>query len=174
MQKPLSILVVAVLTLSACNSWRESRVNPSNWFGSSTPAPVETTENDANALIPKQSEGSGLFARRDEEDTSVPIAKIDELRIDPTPIGAIVYVSGTAQRQGAYNAQLVRIISEENQKNGILEYAFRVNYPVAQTPQGSERTRMVSDAVNVSAQDLQSIRLVRVVGQQNALESRRR
>ncbi|NVO55391.1 hypothetical protein HW561_06265 [Rhodobacteraceae bacterium B1Z28] len=175
MQKSLSFLFVAALTLSACNSWRDSRVNPSNWFGSSTPAPVAATPVDeANALIPKQKSGTGLFARSDAEDTSVPIAKIDELRIDPTPSGAIVYASGTAQRQGAYNAQLVPVASEENEKNGVLEFTFRVNYPKSQTPQGSERTRMVSDAINISSQDLQSIRLVRVVGQQNALESRRR
>ena len=174
MLKPLSILMVATLTLSACNSWRESRVNPSNWFGPSTPAPSETSPDDANALVPREREGSGLFSRPDPEDTSVAIAKIDELRLDPTPGGAIIYVSGTAARQGAYNAQLVRVISEENQKNGILEYTFKVNYPSYATNQGTERSRMVSDAVNVSQQDLESIRLVRVVGQHNALESRRR
>ena len=74
----------------------------------------------------------------------------------------------------AFNARLVPVVSEENSKNGVLEFGFRVNYPKAQTRQGSERSRMVSDAINVSLQDLQSIRLVRVVGQQNTLESRRR
>ncbi|WP_170759827.1 hypothetical protein [Ruegeria lacuscaerulensis] len=174
MQKSFTLLMVATLTLSACNSWRDSRVNPSNWFGSSTPAPVETSADDANALVPEQKEGSGLFSRQDAEDTSVPIAKIDELRINPTPSGAIVYVAGTAFRQGAYNAQLVPTDSEENQKDGVLEYTFRVNYPTYATNQGTERSRMVSDAINVSQDDLQNIRLVRVVGQQNALESRRR
>ncbi len=175
MQKSLSILVVAALPLTACNSWRESRVNPSNWFGSSTPAPVETAPaNDADALIPEQRGGRGLFARPEEVDTSVPIAKIDELRIDAIPSGAIVYASGTAIRQGAYEARLVPVESEENRKNGVLEFVFRVNYPTYQTAQGSERTRMVSDAINVTKQDLEGIRVVRVVGQQNALESRRR
>ncbi|SLN10162.1 hypothetical protein [Ruegeria meonggei] len=174
MLKPLSILMVTALTLSACTSWRESRVNPSNWFGPSTPSVAETSPDDANALVPQEKEGSGLFARPDPEDTSVAIAKIDELRLDPTPGGAIVYVSGTAARQGAYNAQLVRVNSEENQKNGVLEYTFKVNYPNYATNQGTERSRMVSDAANVSQQDLQGIRLVRVVGQQNTLESRRR
>lgn len=174
MHKLLFVLVAAGLTLTACSRWSESRVNPSNWFGSSTPAPAETSPNDANALVPQQSEGTGLFARPEAEDTSVPIARIDELRIDPTPAGAIVYASGTAIRQGAYNARLSQVFSEENQKNGILEFTFRVNYPRAETRQGPEQSRMVSDAVNISAQELQSIRLVRVVGQQNALESRRR
>lgn len=174
MKKTLTVLMVAALTLSACNSWRDSRANPSNWFGSSTPAPVETPINDANALVPQQSEGRGIFSRPEEEDRSVLIAKVDELRIDPTPSGAIVYASGTASRQGAYNAQLVRIKNDDNSDKGVLEFGFRVTYPKFQTRQGTERSRMVSDAINVSLQDLQSVRLVRVNGQQNALESRRR
>ncbi len=174
MQKTLTFLIVTTLTLSACSNWSDSRANPTNWFGSSTPAPVETSVDDANALVPEEREGIGLFARPEAEDTSVPIAKIDELRIDPTPTGAIVYTAGTASRQGAYNARLVRVDSEENQKNGVLEFTFRVAYPSYATNQGTERSRKVSDAINVSQNELQNIRLVRVVGQQNALESRRR
>lgn len=174
MQKTLSVLVITLLPLSACSSWRDSRANPSNWFGSSTPAPVETSVDDADALIPKQSSGRGLFARPDPEDTSVPIAVITELRIEPNSAGAIVVASGTAFRQGAYNAQLQHVDSEEDRKNGVMQFVFRVNYPGYATPQGPERSREVTDAVNVSRQDLEGIRLVRVVGQQNALESRRR
>lgn len=174
MQKTLSVLLVALLTLSACNSWRNSRVNPSNWFGNSTPAPVEASASDADALVPKQSSGRGLFARPEPEDTSVPIAVITELRIEPNAAGAIVIAAGTALRQGAYNAKLTFVESEENKKNGVMEFVFRVNYPTYATAQGPERTREVTDAVNVSRQDLEGIRLVRVVGQQNALESRRR
>ena len=175
MHKSLSVLFIAALTLSACGGWRDSRINPSNWFGSSQPAPAQAVSaDDANALVPQQRGGTGLFSRPQEEDNSVPIAKIDELRIEPTPSGAIVYVSGTALRQGAYNAHLVRQVSEENTKNGVLEYVYRVDYPEYRTRQGPERSRKVSDAINVSRDDLESIRLVRVVGQQNALESRRR
>ncbi|WP_299642357.1 hypothetical protein [uncultured Ruegeria sp.] len=176
MQKSLSVLIIATLTLTACSSWRDSRVNPSNWFGSSRSVDADTPRdpNAADALVPQQSEGTGLFSRPDAEDTSIPIGQIDELRIDPTPTGAIIYASGAAVRQGAYNARLVPVESDENQKNGTLEFVFRVTYPSYETPQGSERTRMVSDAINVSKQELEGIRLVRVVGQQNALESRRR
>ncbi|MDA7966923.1 hypothetical protein [Ruegeria sp.] len=176
MHKSLSVLLVSSFILSGCSGWRDSRVNPSNWFGSSQPAPatVETSVNDANALIPEQREGSGLFSRPEAEDTSIPIARIDELRIDPTPSGAIVYAAGTAIRQGAFGARLARVETEENTKNGVLEFTFRVNYPEYSTAQGTERSRMVSDAINVTAKELEGIRLVRVTGQQNALESRRR
>ena len=174
MQKSLSILMAATLTLSACNSWSDSRANPSNWFGPSIPVDDAPPEYDANILVPEQREGAGLFKRPDAEDTSVPIARIDELRIDPTSTGAIIFATGTAARQGAFDARLVRVESEENAKNGILEYTFRVTYPTYATNQGSERSRQVSDAANISVDELQSIRLVRVIGQENTLESRRR
>lgn len=176
MQKTLSVLLVATLTLSACSGWRDSRANPSNWFGSSTstPAPTETAAYDPNALVPQQRERIRLFGRPEPEDNSVPIARIDQLRIDPTPGGAIIFVSGTAARQGAFGAQLVPVESEENAKNGVLEYTFRVSYPSYATNQGTDRSRKVTDATNVTQDDLANIRLVRVIGQQNALESRRR
>lgn len=174
MQKSLSVLLVATLALSACSSWRNSRANPSNWFGPPPPPAEATAPNDADALIPAQRGGTGLLSRPEETDTSVPIAVIDELRINPTPTGAIIYATGTAIRQGAYNARLVPVVSSENREDGVLEFSFRVNYPRYATQQGPERSRMVSDAVNVSDQDLQNVRLVRVIGQQNKLESRRR
>lgn len=174
MHKTLSVLLVAAMSLSACSAWRDSRANPSNWFGSSTPAPAEFSVDDANALVPQQSDGVGLFDRPEAEDNSVPIATIDELRIDPTPNGAIIYAAGTAIRQGAFNAQLARVRSDELSKNGVMEFTFRVDYPENATVQGSPRSRMVSEAVTVSTQELEGIRLVRVKGAQNALESRRR
>ncbi|SDW36952.1 hypothetical protein SAMN05444358_101644 [Ruegeria halocynthiae] len=174
MHKTLSVLLISTMVLSACSSWRNSRANPSNWFGSSTPSPTETSPNDANALLPDKAEEKGLFAKPDAEDNSVSIAVINELRIDPTPAGAIIYSAGTATRQGAYNARLSRVNSEELAKDGIMEFTFRVDYPEYATAQGTERSRMVSDAINVTTQELEGIRLVRVKGQQNALESRRR
>ena len=174
MKKSIPLLMVGALTLAACGGWSESRVNPTNWFGASTPSPSEVSEYDADALVPEEKERSGLFARPEEELISFPIARVDELRIDPTPSGAIVYATGTATRQGAYNARLVPVESEENAKNGILEYRFEVSYPDYATNQGNERSRQVSDAATLGANELRNIRLVRVRGEQNALESRRR
>ena len=107
-------------------------------------------------------------------DRSVPIAVVSELRIDPTNTGAIIFASGVATRQGAFGAELRPDPSEQNAKNGVLAYTFRVIYPEEPTPQGPERSRTVSDAVNVTAQELEGIRLIRVSGQQNAREARRR
>jgi len=174
MHKTISVLLVSTLVLTACSSWRNSRANPSNWFSGSSSSAEPVSTDDANALIPEATETTGLFSAKEAEDTSVLIATINELQIDPTPHGAIIYSTGTAARQGAFDARLTRVESEENEKNGVMEFAFRVNYPFTPTAQGTPRSRLVSDATNVSRQDLEGIRLIRVVGQQNTLESRRR
>ncbi|TMV08721.1 hypothetical protein FGK63_06260 [Ruegeria sediminis] len=175
MRKPLIALLVASVSLTACSSWQNSRANPTNWFGDSTSTTVEAsaTAQETNPLVP-QSSGKGLFARPDEVDRSVPIAVVSELRIDPTNTGAIIFASGVAARQGAFGAELRPDPSEENAKNGVLAYTFRVIYPEEPTTQGPERSRTVSDAVNVTTQELEGIRLIRVSGQQNAREARRR
>ncbi len=162
MKKTLSVLLVTALALSACGNSRKSK--------SATTAP---TTDAATALVPQRS-GKGLLSRPDRPDLSVPIAVISELRVDPTSTGAIIYVEGIASRQGAFNAELRPVISEENTKNGILAYTFRVVYPEGPTPQGPERSRTIVEAVDISNQDLQGVRLVRVIGQQNTLDTRRR
>lgn len=173
MRRSLTVLLAASLGLSACSGWRDSRVNPSNWFGRG----VETTTNvepggDVNPLLPAQDETIGLFDRPDPEDISVPITRIAELRVERTSTGAIIYAKGIATRQGAYGTQLRRDRSTE--EDGILTYRFRVLYPLDATPQGSERSRTVLAAASVTSERLEGIRLIRVVGETNTLESRRR
>ena len=150
-------------------------MNPSNWFGdsTSTTADASVQAEQVNPLVPQKT-GKGLFERPDQPDRSLPIAVISELRVDPTTTGAIVTATGIATRQGAYGAQLRPIVSEENAQNGVLAYTFRVTYPEDPTPQGPERSRTVTQAVTLSSQDLEGVRLIRVSGQQNAREVRRR
>ncbi|WP_170607810.1 hypothetical protein [Ruegeria arenilitoris] len=174
MHKTISVLLVSALFLSACSGWRNSRANPSNWFGSSTTSSPPVEPSEEYALIPDNASGEEFITGNDPDDRSVMIAVVDEMQIDQTPTGAIVYAAGTASRQGAYDARLTRIDNDENVKNGILEFAFRVNYPISPTAQGTPRSRMVSDAITLGRRDLEGVRLIRVVGQQNALESRRR
>ncbi|MCV2889897.1 hypothetical protein [Ruegeria aquimaris] len=174
MLKPLTVLVTAGMMLSACGGWRDSRVNPSNWFGPSNPAPVAASADaDANPLIPSGG-GKGLFARPDPVDNTIPITRVTELKVEPTTTGAIVYAVGIANRQGAFDAELRRVVSEENAKAGILAYTFRVDYPEDATPQGAENTRTVRAAASLTRKDLAGIKLIRVEGQQGALETRRR
>ena len=177
MRKPLTVLLTASLLLSACGGWSTSRVNPTNWFGSSSSTPVPATEGTtvaANPLIPANADRQGVLSRPDQVDKSVPIQSITALSVEPTTTGAILRVTGLASRQGAYNTGLRLDRSEENIANGTLSYTFRVVYPNEPTPQGSEPTRTITEAVSLSTKDLEGIKLIRVVGELNAQETRRR
>ncbi|OIQ30216.1 MAG: hypothetical protein BM562_10350 [Alphaproteobacteria bacterium MedPE-SWcel] len=173
MRITLGALLIGTLVLSSCGGWRESRVNPGNWFGQSREARAEPIVDESlNPLIPQENkERANLLGRRDEpEDRSLPIAKIMDLRIERTPVGAIVTVVGEAARNGAYDASLV---PAETQDAGRLEYTFRVTYPKSATYSGTAATRTIRAAVSLSNQDLAGVRVIRVVGAENARESRR-
>lgn len=186
MRTALIFLLIGAFTLSACGSWRDSRVNPTNWFGNSRSAPSsEAAAAAASAAVPNEASGTAastnpliptgrrsIFARPDDY-PGVPISAVTELRIEQTPSGAIIYATGVANRQGAYNAFLRPLTEEEAPEDGVLIYAFDVVYPEDPTRVGSERTRTVQVARTLSRQQLEGVRLIRVEGVQNARESRR-
>ncbi|OED47893.1 hypothetical protein [Leisingera sp. S232] len=169
MQKPLALTLACALVLSACG-WRDSRLNPSNWFGSSEPAEIEVTE-AVNPLLPQESNARGIFAKKPPKDKSVLVSQIADLRIERTSTGAIIRAVGIAERQGAFQVEL-RPVEEPGE--GILAYDFRIVYPEQPTITGSEFSRTLHAARTLSNQDLQDIQLVRVNGETNARESRRR
>ena len=167
MHKPLTALLAASLLVSGCNS----RINPVNWFGGSRSAPVAAPE-EVNPLIPTS--GGGIFKRPEAEDVTVPIASVSELRIEPDLSGAIVTATGIAMRQGAYGAELRPTSEDLVPENGVLTFDFVVAYPEYRTATGSEQSRKVVVGYDLSRQELQGVRSIRVVGQNNALESRQR
>ena len=168
MHKPLTALLAASLLVSGCNS----RINPVNWFGGGRSAPVAAPE-EVNPLIPA-SGGGGIFKRPEAEDVSVPIASVTELRIEPDLSGAIVTATGIASRQGAFGAELRPTSEDLVPENGVLTFDFVVAYPEYRTSTGSEQSRRVVVGYDLSRQDLEGVRSIRVVGQNNALESRQR
>ena len=169
MRKPLSLLLAGAILLAGCGGWRDSRINPSNWFGSSevAEAPVDA---DVNPLIPEKT-GLGVFDKPEAEDRTVLVAEVSELRIERTPVGAIIYATGVAARQGAFDVELRPV---ENDDPSVLEYDFRVVYPEDATPVGTVFTRTLRAARSHTKQDLSGVRLIRVNGETNARESRRR
>ncbi|PCJ06628.1 MAG: hypothetical protein COB16_12880 [Rhodobacteraceae bacterium] len=173
MRTSIAILLVTGLTLSGCSSWRASRVNPSNWFGSSQSAEtlVDVSADQVNPLIPANTE-SGIFSRPDTstEDFSVAIASVTELKVEKTPTGAIIYAIGLASRQGAYGVRLRR---NEEADGQTLDYSFRALYPADPTLVGSETSRTLRVAVSLTHQDLAGIKLIRVSSDGNARETRR-
>ncbi|MEX0285432.1 MAG: hypothetical protein AB3N23_12555 [Paracoccaceae bacterium] len=170
MVRAVILLVVASLALSACG-WRDSRLNPGNWFGRSQSVPVEAEAAEVvNPLIPTR---NTLLSRGERPDLHVPIEQITTLAVDRTPTGAIIRVEGIARTQGAYDARLVTATEDGEPIDGVLSYTFEVLYPENPRPVGSQSSRKVIVARSLTNQDLRPIRVIRVTGAQNALETRR-
>lgn len=170
MQKPLALTLACALLLTGCGGWKQSRVNPSNWFGSAEPAEVAVAQS-GNPLMPQESNSRGMFARPEPVDASILIGSISDMRIERTASGAIIYATAVASRQGAYDVELRPAGPAEED---VLSYEFRAVFPEAPTGTGSEYSRTLHAARTISNQDLQGIRTVRVTGAQNARESHRR
>lgn len=169
MHKPLTALMIASLLLASCGGWKDSRVNPRNWFGNSREVPADVPA-QTNPLIPPTS----VLKRKDREVPGVPIEVISDLKIEITASGAIILATGIASRQGAHRAELKPVNEDEEPVDGVLEYVFRVLYPEQPTAAGSERSRRIHAAHTVGRQNLEGVRVIRVTGAQNARESRRR
>jgi hypothetical protein len=173
MRISIAVLLITGITLSGCSSWQGSKANPSNWFSKSksTDASGVASAEQLNPLIPENTD-TGLFSKSSDlaEDFSLPVASITELRIEKTPTGAILYTSGLASRQGAYDVRLRR---NEDTESSTLEYSFRAVYPETATPVGSENTRTLRVAVSLTHQELAGVKLIRVSSDSNARETRR-
>lgn len=172
----LSLLVVSSLALAGCSGWRDSRANPSNWFGSSEPRRVvkaDSTE-EVNPLIPER---TGIFDKSPEDESyeGTPVDQVTALSIERTPGGAIVRATGLPLRQQAFDARLVTEGDEGDEPkpvDGVL--TFELSAVQSRTaPQGSERTRRLHVARFVSDQTLAQTRAIRVVGARNERVSRR-
>lgn len=171
MRNYVPALLIGSLILSGCG-WSDSRANPKNWFGKSRSTEVAVADETTNTLLPRKRRG--VFARAEKQDNSVLIDKITTMRIEPTNSGAIIYASGIAERQGAFDAKLRPDNPDLIPEDGVLTFSFRVNYPRQQTNVGSEFSRTVNDAYSLSSQSLAGVRSIRIVGARNAQESRRR
>jgi hypothetical protein len=172
MRKTLSLLLAASLTLAACGTVRDSRINPFNWFGKSRSVPLEQTEN-TNPLIPKT---GGLFAR-DREKTAtyagLPFEQITDLKILRVPGGAIIQATGLAARQGIYSVRLTPANDTEAPVDGVLTYRLEGVRPARATPVGAVPTREVTAGRRLTDQMLRGVRSIRVEGRENARVVRR-
>lgn len=188
------IMLIASIGLAGCGgSLRESRLNPVNWFGSSTSQEVEsgtvTTADgrveEINPLIgeDKQSQlvaanrsslqKSGILRRRNKESPylGTRVDQVTELVVEPTSTGAIVRVSGLSGRQGAFDVRLLPI-DEDQPQDGVMTYELLALQPV-NTPQGPARTRQLQAAAPLSSAELDEIRTIRVIARRNVRTTRR-
>lgn len=175
MRGVIVVLLTGAMGLSACSSWKTSSANPTNWFGRSRPADINPSELAAapvNPLLPDEADVFRAAAVAEVE--GVTIDQVSTLIIEPTVEGAIIRAEGIAVREGAYDARLIPETLDESAVDGVLSYRFVVKYPNEATATGTQATRTVSVARTVTQGHLEATRTIRVVGQQNARESRRR
>ncbi|MGB3243647.1 MAG: hypothetical protein WBB25_03895 [Sulfitobacter sp.] len=169
----LASLLVVTLFLSACG-FRDSRINPLNWFGRGQSVPIaEQTQQNTNPLIPRK---GGLFTRDRSADADYagrPFEQVTGLVVERVPGGAIIRATGLAARQGIYDVRLTPANEDELPVDGVLTYRLEGIRAAQPTPVGAVATREVVAARKVTDQALSGVGQIRVEGQQNAQVARR-
>ena len=171
MFKPFTLLVISAGLLAGCASVRDSRVNPFNWFGGGS-GPVRSAgaeAGSANPLIPERSRVS-LLTREAPDYAGRPVEQISEVLLERRPGGAILRVTGVADRVGPFDVRLVE--DETARGTGTLAYTLAALQQAGPRSTGT-RARMVTAAVWLTDQELASVSAIRVAGRSNALETRR-
>lgn len=196
MRGVVSVLLIGTLVLTSCSGWRDSRVNPSNWFGKSRSTAVETSARTSQVVAPDDRQTNnplidaensnqlvrrnvttvqrtGIFRRRNKEVLyeGTLVDEVTDLSVERTPTGAIVRVTGLPNREGAFDVRLLRV-NRDGPVDGVLEYTLNAVQPV-QTPVGTARTREVEAGVFVSNDLLQEVREIRVIAERNVRSTRR-
>lgn len=178
MERRVFLGLAAAGLLAGCGGFRESRINPRNWFGRSRSRRREaaTAEPGTNPLIPEKEE-SGLFDSlrkrgKDVPYAGTPVAEISALAVERATGGAIVRVRGLAAQQDIHDVRLIPGTPDAEPVDGILGYELRAVHPPLSTAT-ELRPREVQAAVFVSDKTLESVREIRVRGLRNERLSRR-
>ncbi|ANB38618.1 hypothetical protein M2324_000488 [Rhodovulum sulfidophilum] len=159
MKSSLSAALCAALAVSSCGTVRESRLNPFNWFSSST-------ETETAAEQP--------LRRNEVADPRPLVDQVTGMTVDRAPGGAILTVTGLPARQGFWDAALVPAAAAEDEAPAdTLVFDFRIARPGTATPVGTEPSRLITAGRFISEDDLKGIRMLVVRGAQNQRQSRR-
>jgi hypothetical protein len=137
--------------LAGCGGFRESRLNPFNWFGRS--APRET-----------------IVLPTDRKDPRPLVEAVLSMSVEPIPGGAIVRARGQTPTQGWWQAELVPLDIDEN---GVLVYEFRLLPPVTNADVNTPQSRQVDVAIYISDIRLERVNEIVVQGATNARSARR-
>lgn len=155
------------LTLSACGSVRESRLNPFNWFGRSEASRVAEARTVAERADPRPL-----------------VDQVTAMSIERLPGGAILRATGLPPTQGFWDAELVPVpqVSETRGADGtvtrmidrsVLVFDFRLAPPPYAARQGTEWSREVEVATYLTDNDLAGVTRVVVRGARTERMARR-
>jgi hypothetical protein len=148
MKRALVLMTVLGLALGGCG---QSKLNPFNWFGK-RPAPQPTT------FLTPAVDPRGL------------VAQVLSVKVEPYPGGVIVRATGLPPTQGYWSASLV---PQPVDDKGKLVFEFRIAPPLKPFPAGTQPSREVTVAGNVSDFTLQTVTSIEVQGANNALTAHR-
>jgi hypothetical protein len=148
--RPVLVVTLCAL-LAGCGGFRDSRLNPLNWFGRSEPR--ETI------VLPDE-----------RQDPRPLVETVLSMTVEPIPGGAIVRARGQTPTQGWWQAELV---PQDIDENGVLVYEFRLVPPVAATDVNTPQSRQVDVAIYISDIRLERVREIVVQGATNARAARR-
>ncbi|MGV8987049.1 MAG: hypothetical protein ACOH2H_12290 [Cypionkella sp.] len=152
MKRALILVTVLGLGLAGCG-FGKSKLNPFNWFGNSTPR-----------------QGTAVALYKPVVDPRGMIAQILTLKVDPYPGGAIVRATGVPPTQGFWDASLVKLPVEDT---GKLVFEFRISPPTTPAPAGTQPSREVTVATDLTDFQLQGISTIEVRAAQNAMSAHR-
>ncbi|GHC62799.1 hypothetical protein [Neogemmobacter tilapiae] len=153
MRLTLPALLICATALSACGGFRDSRLNPLNWFGKAQP--VATT----------------LVDPTQQEDGRPLVQQVLDLTVEPIDGGAIVRAKGLPPTQGWWEAELVPM--GEVDAEGTLTLAFRVIPPKTPQRTSTQFSREITVAHHLDSYELAKIRRIVVTAELNALSAGR-
>jgi hypothetical protein len=147
----LSAVLCLTLMLAGCGGFKDSKLNPFNWFGQS-----QETQKVALPERPK--------------DQRALVETVLTMQVEEVPGGAIIRATGLTPTQGWWKADLV---AQPVDENGRLVLEFRIFPPVETTRVNTPRSREVVVAEYMSNIKLGPVREVVVQGVSNARAARR-
>jgi hypothetical protein len=139
------------LALAGCGGFRQSRLNPFNWFRKSEPR-------ETIVLPGEKTDPRGL------------VETVLSMVVEPIPGGAVVRARGLTPTQGWWEAELV---ARDVDENGVLVYEFRLLPPTGRTDVNTQRSREIDVAIYISDVKLENVREIVVQGATNARSARR-
>ena len=151
LSRRLFVVSMAAVALAGCGGFRDSRLNPFNWFGRSEPR--ETI------VLPDE-----------RQDPRPLVDTVLSMNVEPMPGGAIVRARGETPTQGWWKAELVPMDIGED---GVLVYEFRLLPPIERTDVNTPQSRQVDVAIFISDIRLERVREIVVQGSTNARSARR-
>jgi len=150
-----AILLSLVVALAACGSFRDSRLNPFNWFQPSQPY-----------MTTLEPEGGFDSDRRPLVD------QVTELAVEPLPGGAIVRAVGLPPTQGYWDAALVAENFGEP-VDGVMTYRFVAWQPPVPSRVSTVQSRELTAGAYLADAKLAQITEIVVLGERQSRSTRR-